>query len=303
MATSEHLTLSLFEGELQFSPSVFPARTSASQEIRSVLTAIDRASGFRVLELSRKSDLALSSLRTYLISELSERTQCWKDWKRQATPQGRSWWVLTTSGPRIEESGFGLWPNATCNTVSGGGNHLLPSVQAGKHGLNLLGAAQAWPTRRANKTEGYSSLGFRETLSEKATAWPTPTKQDCHNLQGNSQEERNSPPLNADVRLWPKPKAAQSGNKATKYSPSELNGTHGLGLGACASEFPTLETDTHFLPPETTSEVGLLLSVWTPPQHPVLSVKFTTALMGFPLDWFDGVEQPETRSSKVSEMP
>ena len=41
------------------------------------------------------------------------------------------------------------WPTPTVNMVSGGANHNSPSVVAGKHGLNIAGAVNKWPTPAA----------------------------------------------------------------------------------------------------------------------------------------------------------
>jgi len=54
------------------------------------------------------------------------------------------------SGHRITATGGFYLPTPTCNMVSGGANHNSPSVIAGKHGLNLAGAVQMWPTPTAH---------------------------------------------------------------------------------------------------------------------------------------------------------
>ena len=46
-----------------------------------------------------------------------------------------------------------IWPTPTCNMVSGGANHNSPSVIAGKHGLNIAGAVQMWPTPTAHNAK------------------------------------------------------------------------------------------------------------------------------------------------------
>jgi len=43
-----------------------------------------------------------------------------------------------------------FWPTPTCNMVSGGPNHNSPQVIAGRHGLNLSGAVQMFPTPNAS---------------------------------------------------------------------------------------------------------------------------------------------------------
>ena len=76
------------------------------------------------------------------------------------------------------------WPTPTCNMVSGGPNHLSPSVQAGKHGLNLAGAITMWPTPTAHnaKEAAYPAEFLRKTPTLAATVamrkFPTPQASD-----------------------------------------------------------------------------------------------------------------------------
>ena len=73
-------------------------------------------------ESSESSDPVGYLLRTSLASELSRQTKCSPTWKRQATPAGRSWWVLMTSVHRIGASGFGSLPDVypTPQAIEGG---------------------------------------------------------------------------------------------------------------------------------------------------------------------------------------
>src|SRR6185312_2819934 len=82
-------------------------------------------------------------LRTRLCSEYEALTSCSKAWKRQATPHGRSWWVLTTRERHTSESELSLWPTATASASHQGQNE-----PDGRRGQTLIGAArgQAWPT-------------------------------------------------------------------------------------------------------------------------------------------------------------
>lgn len=136
--------------------------------------------GSRCFESSESYARAGASLRTFLLSALAELTSFSLVWRRQATPLGRSWWVLGRSERRTGESGFGsllgLW--------------MTPQVAAREGGPTLLEALGEWPTPTA-ETYGSSNNGCPgDGRTEYATrgkpslegmarqGWPTPTASD-----------------------------------------------------------------------------------------------------------------------------
>lgn len=75
---------------------------------------------------SSKSDLYGVRLRTALAQELKASTGYSMRWKRQTTPAGHAWWVLTMPAPITDENDFGS---------------LLPTPSATSYGSNRGGAA------------------------------------------------------------------------------------------------------------------------------------------------------------------
>jgi hypothetical protein len=89
-----------------------------------------------------------------------------------------------------------MWPTPTVNMVTGGANDEAPTVQAGRHGLNLKGAVRMWPTPtvpsggRTMRAEdilakGMTPNGKRQVgLWNAVKLWSTPTMRDyrgaCH---------------------------------------------------------------------------------------------------------------------------
>lgn len=248
-------TLELFEETeltgLTSLPGGFPVKIFPSQAKARASKGNAPAYGQKCFESFSNADPVFASLKTFLRSAIEAQTGYSATWKEQATQQGRSWSVLTTSARPTDASESGLWPAATCNLASGGGNFHSPQVQAGRHGLNLQGALENWPTPKAEEASHsgrQTNSGCQEHLTVSANLWPTPTITGNYNRQGASA-------------------------------------TSGDGIETASRAF---------LPPETTSEVGLLLQVWTPPSCPALSVKFVEWLQGYPEGWTELPEASET---------
>ena len=99
-------------GSVQSTSSVVAsrARTSARRGKAKASKASGRGSGGKCTGSSRKRDPVGSLLRTYLLSELEALTQFSPTWIEQATPLGRSWWVLGASVPITRGTVPGLLP-------------------------------------------------------------------------------------------------------------------------------------------------------------------------------------------------
>lgn len=91
-------------------PGDSPARTSASPVRAPGSTEFDQGCGVKCSGSCASCDPLGYSLRTFLLSELAERTGCSATFRKQATPHGRSWWVLTTLALPTAESASGSWP-------------------------------------------------------------------------------------------------------------------------------------------------------------------------------------------------
>lgn len=108
------MQLSLLDSDESTSlPADSPARTSAQQESERALRALDPASGPRCSELSSQHDRIGSLLRMFLGLELSAQTGCSLTWQKQATPHGRSWWVLSMPERHTDDKESGFWRRVT----------------------------------------------------------------------------------------------------------------------------------------------------------------------------------------------
>jgi hypothetical protein len=90
------------------SSAVRPAKTSARPTRKAKASKANApASSSKPSELSEKSALVGSLLKTALISELGALTPSSMRWRQSATPAGRSWFVLATSVPITSVPGPG----------------------------------------------------------------------------------------------------------------------------------------------------------------------------------------------------
>lgn len=209
-------------------------------------------------------------LKTSLLSELAALTGCSATWKRQATPAGRSWWVLMTSGRPTDASEFGLWPTATATEY--GSNQGGASGRVGKIRPSLRGAAlwptatvRMWSTPMAHDARR-PSLDLRSTngsnLSRDVAMWPSPHA-NCMNGAGHTQAKQGAPNLQT-AALWPTPNASDDKNLG------EANPGHS----------PTLHQLPGPLAAGSHSTSGSRRE-----SSPVLNSSWVAALMGYPRAW------------------
>ena len=135
------------------------AKTLAPQEQERASTASGLASGSRCYESFGRLSRWSSSLRTCLLSELEAATGFSRVYIDKGTPGGLSWWVLGTSAPRTDGTGFLFsesetattdWPTPAAtpygssqNGINGvGGKNERPS--AGTPSLETMARAD-WP--------------------------------------------------------------------------------------------------------------------------------------------------------------
>lgn len=182
------------------------------------------AFGSRCSESSPLSARVGASLRTFLLCAVAELTSFSLAWKRQATPLGRSWWVLGRSARHTGGSGSGLlldlWPTPIAGTS--GGNRGGGSNREGTYrpGLSSLVTTNwATPTRRDEKGPGPAhTKGGRDLATDVAVEWPTPTAESYgtsnNGCPGDGREAyatKGKPSLEGMARQdWPTPQAADS---------------------------------------------------------------------------------------------
>lgn len=273
-----------------FSPEDFPARTFPLPEKARASKGSGADSGAKCSASSANADPLLSSLKTFLRLEIEARTGYSATWKEQATPEGRSWSVLTASARPTEESASGLWASPR----------------------NSPGSIYAESSETHNIRD---KKGGATSIAREAVFWPTPTVQDGENIAGQSQEGRNSFPLNTEARLWPTPQAQNSKGIKAEFAPQTPGGKwidtrNGQPVQTSLDQemklWPTPTTRSQFeerelysqggepltraasrtfLPHETTSEAGLLLQKWNRPSCPVLNERFAEWLMNYPRNY------------------
>lgn len=218
---------------LTSSAAASPVRTSALLAAAKDWQAPAPGCGSKCSESCEKCGPFGSLLRTSLLCELEALTGCSGTWKRAVTPAGRSWWVLTTSDSRTEESGSGSsgedWPTPTAasygtsnNGSPGDGREVFAT--AGKASLETM--AKEWPTPRASLSEQRQTKPTPSQLAGKhgrnlATEvnrenWPTPRAEDCEQIGAH----RGKPDtLTSAMLVW-----------STPHGMGELKDPHGSEL-------------------------------------------------------------------------
>lgn len=164
-----------------------PAKTLAPQEQERASTASGLASGSRCFESFGRWSRWSSSLRTCLLSELEEATGFSRVYIEKVTPGGLSWWVLGTSSPRTDGTGFLFLESETATT-----DWPTPAATpygSSQNGINGVGGKNERPSA------GTPSL---ETMARE---WITPNTRDWKDT-GATQGNRKSPNLGT-MAQWP----------------------------------------------------------------------------------------------------
>ena len=170
-----------------------------------------------------------------LLASLSPDKSFWKTSQQSlvtdSEPYSQTWprWGMTHGGfayahpmseRRITGIGGGDYvPTPTCNMVSGGANHNSPTVIAGRHGLNLKGYVEMFPTpntldgmppksvekilamnHKHRPGRSYAATNLREQVVHgKIQMWPTPTAHNAKETNAPSESNLNTPTLAAEV--------------------------------------------------------------------------------------------------------
>lgn len=161
-----------------------------------------------------------SSLRTYLLSALAERTGCSGTWKESATPARRSWWVLSTSGPPTGGTGCSSWPTALASDGRpkgiGGFRNTMTLAYLAKSGqmdtwptLNAMDGERGAESRETKAARGAGGVNLRE-----AANWATPAAQDAKNATLPPSLRGRDSVVGNVMRDWATPTAGDGGNKS-----------------------------------------------------------------------------------------
>ena len=218
--TSKPSQLSLFAATdaLQSTslPAVFPARTPRPRTPKAkALTGLAQDCSSKPCGSCASCDPVGFSLRTSLVSDLAALTGYSLNWKRQATPSGRWWWVLGTPERRTGGIGSGLLPTPTAaeaertSATFAGGNPTLrgalmptprPCSGLRSRGVNQTEIQRALLPTPANQSQRggvrmEGGAGGRKKLQEMGLL-ATPTKRDWKSGKASeATHARNSRPL------------------------------------------------------------------------------------------------------------
>lgn len=204
MSEQDYEQLTLFQGDSPASRSVQPGSAEA---VRMTVT-----SGQRCCELLKNfSPLGLLA-KTLLESSTWHSTQCFLTWKAKATKQGRLYFQLAASTPRIAGTDAPLWLG-TMTSSQTGGNHSIRSPERRKgRAPTPAEVAAMWPTPTARDYRGANSMehlqregkqNHRKQLNNAVKLWPTPVASD-YKRRGPNSYQKGLPEI---VRLLPTPKA------------------------------------------------------------------------------------------------
>lgn len=183
--TYQPVQLGLLPADSLASLSVLPGSAEAQ--------AMTVGSGLRWLELLNVSDPAGLLVKMCLESSRWNSTRCYLTWNASTTPHGHLLFRLSVLMPRIDGSEFGLWATPSAADSQG--------TTGGGQGKSLRTDVRMWPTPTREQADhpGRRIIkpGQQMHLAAAVQMFPTPTTQDAHNNGGQSQHNRNTPPLNA----------------------------------------------------------------------------------------------------------
>lgn len=244
MSGQDYEQLTFFPVDSRASPSVQPGNAEA---VRMTVT-----SGQRCSELLRNSSPLGLLVKTLLESSTWRSTLCWLTWKAKATKQGRLYFQLAASTPRISDTGAPLWPTPAARDCKGA-NSMEHLQREGKrsHADQLANAVKLWPTPTAaqcgmtSKTGGRpleksTHLSTQVWLEEQRKLWPTPTVTGNYNHPGSGPKSGMG--LATAAKLYPTP--TQFDATCGDIKGKEYNGQtqHAMKLIQAAKLYPTPTT-------------------------------------------------------------
>ena len=152
--------------------------------------------------------------------------------KRKDTPQGRSYFHLAASVPRIKERDSSSWPTPKAKEVTEDYDQYIKRMKSSRHAKNrgktepasVSMAAQLtyWLTPTTSDTNGVRQPDGKRGLglnTQAQTAWPTPAARDGKGVSGPGRQEKKGNPSdtvpNAAATVpWPTPRAGDGGRNS-----------------------------------------------------------------------------------------
>jgi len=228
--------LTLFPVDSRASRSVWPGSAEA---VRMTVT-----SGQRCSELLRKSSLLGLLAKMLLESSTWHSTLCWLTWRAKATKQGRLYFQLAASTPRISDTDVPLWPTPAARDCKGA-NSMEHLQREGKRNYadQLANTVKLWPTPTSRSGTGPSQTETRQggmDLQPAAALWPTPTVTGNYNRPGSGPKAGMG--LATAAKLYPTP--TQFDATCGDIKGKEYNGQtqHAMKLIQAAKLYPTPTT-------------------------------------------------------------
>ena len=127
--------------------------------------------------------------------------------KRKDTPQGRSYFHLAASVPRIKERDSSSWPTPKAKEVTEDYDQYIKRMKSSRHAKNrgktepasVSMAAQLtyWLTPTTSDTNGVRQPDGKRGLglnTQAQTAWPTPAARDGKGVSGPGRQEKKGNP-------------------------------------------------------------------------------------------------------------
>ena len=288
MSEQAYEQLTLFPVDSRASPSALPGSAEA---VRMTVT-----SGQRCSELLQKSSPLGLLAKMLLESSTWHSTLCWLTWNFKATKQGRLYFQLAASTPRISDTDAPLWPTPAARDCKGA-NSMEHLQREGKrnHADQLANAVKLWPTVTASDYRARGPNSHQQGLPEAVRMWPTPTSRSG---TGPSQTEtrQGGMDLQTAAKLYPTPTQfdATCGDiKGKEYNgqtqhamkliqAAKLYPTPTTGAGLCGGtgnyqQLKALEADGTILTEERRSMAA--------GNGGQLNPEWVEALMGFPIGW------------------
>lgn len=240
-----------------------------------------------------RTDSGELELRTSQASLFEDSRTSLETWPKSGSMRNGRLYERPTSERHIDEPESSSWltPSRTPEATSNNGSN------AGRPATGKSLAKQArgdWPTPRAEDSES-PGMRPRETTPSGLTAaarhqWPTPTVMDAAGFEGKPDHGRTSPnsgrTLLGAAKDWPTPQAM------------DMESAGGRGAIESGRRGDTLSRATERAHPSVLPDSG-------PPDQAnrntrgsrpvVLNPRWVLALMGFPVDWLDGVALPSKR--------
>lgn len=205
-----------------------PARTYPPPAKAPGSTVNARDSGAKWPRSLAKYDPATCSWKTAQYSLFEDSEPSSVTWPRWGTMRNGACWERPTWAPRTNGTGYGLWPTIRSTDADRGGRgDLIQAIRGNPNSHYKL-----WLTPCATDAKPITGCNLYQTTTGTVR----------HRRPDGKSSNRG---LEAQVMMWPTPRASANENRQTKPTPSQLAGTHGMSLCVAANMWPTPQAGIH----------------------------------------------------------